>query len=242
MWILKNSKELMEILSSKSVSSCNSIKTFDFSTLYTSIPHEQLKARLAQLIRRSFFKKNGKRRYKYLVVDYTKTYFVINESKNNNKFTEDQIIDMLNFLIDNIFVQFGGRVFQQTIGIPMGTNCAPLLADLFLHSYEADFLQSLLDKKDRKLALSFNLTFRYIDDVLSLNNPRFGDFLHLIYPKELEIKDTTDSEKSASYLDLHLEIDTQGELSTKLYDKRDDFNFPIVNFPFLCCNIPSAPA
>ena len=104
MWILKNSKELMEILSSKSVSSCNSIKTFDFSTLYTSIPHEHLKSRLAKLIKRSFLKKNGKRRYKYLVVDYTKTYFVINESKNNNKFTEDQIIDMLNFLIENIFV------------------------------------------------------------------------------------------------------------------------------------------
>ena len=186
MWIIKNSKQLIEILTSKSVSSCNSIKTFNFSTLYTSFPHEQLKSRLAQLIRRSFFfKKNRKRRYKYLVVDYTKTYFVINESKNNNKFTEDQIIDMLNFLIDNIFVQFGGRVFQQTIGIPMGTNCAPLLADLFLHSYEADFLQWLLDKKDRKLALSFNLTFRYIDDVLSLNNPRVGDFLHLVYPKNL---------------------------------------------------------
>lgn len=149
---------------------------------------------------------------------------------------------MLNFLIDNIFVQFGGRVFQQTIGIPMGTNCAPLLADLFLHSYEADFLQSLLDKKDLRLAQSFNFTFRYIDDVLSLNNSRFGDFLHLIYPKELEIKDTTDSERSASYLDIHLEIDSQGRLTTKLYDKRDDFNFPIVNFPFLCSNIPSAPA
>ena len=51
---------------------------------------------------------------------------------------------MLDFLIDNIFVLFGGRVFQQTIGIPMGTNCAPQLADLFLHAYEADFLQGLL--------------------------------------------------------------------------------------------------
>jgi hypothetical protein len=51
---------------------------------------------------------------------------------------------MLDFLIDNIFVLFGGRVFQQTIGIPMGTNCAPRLADLFLHAYEADFLQGLL--------------------------------------------------------------------------------------------------
>jgi hypothetical protein len=145
-------------------------------------------------------------------------------------------------LIDNIFVQFGGLVFQQTIGIPISTNCAPLLADLFLHSYKADFLQGIVKKKERTLAQSFNYSFRYIDDVLSLNNPRFGDYLHLIYPKELEIKDTTQTPKSASYLDLHLEIDAGGKLNTKLYDKRDDFNFPIVNFPFLCSNIPAAPA
>jgi hypothetical protein len=48
--------------------------------------------------------------------------------------------------------------------------------------------------------------------------------------------------RSASYFDLHLEIDTKGKLNTKLYDKRDDFNFPIINFPFLSSNIPSAPA
>jgi len=58
---------------------------------------------------------------------------------------------MLEFLIDNIFVIFGGRVFQQTVGIPMGTNCSPLLADLFLYSHEADFIQGLL-KKNRKEA------------------------------------------------------------------------------------------
>jgi hypothetical protein len=52
----------------------------------------------------------------------------------------------------NIFVMFGGRVFQQTVGIPMGTNCAPLLADLFLYSYEADFIQGLLKKNEKKLA------------------------------------------------------------------------------------------
>ena len=57
---------------------------------------------------------------------------------------------MLEFLIDNIFVQFGGQVFQQTIGIPMGTTCAPLLADLFLYSYEARFIQGLLQKKERR--------------------------------------------------------------------------------------------
>ena len=63
-----------------------------------------------------------------------------------------------------------------------------------------------------------------------------------LYPIELEIKDTTDTDRSASYLDLHLEIDSEGRLRTKVYDKRDDFNFPIVNFPFICSNIPAAPA
>ena len=61
-------------------------------------------------------------------------------------------------------------------------------------------------------------------------------------PIELEIKDTTDTVKSASYLDLHLEIDNEGRLKTKLYDKSDDFSFPIVNFPFLSSNIPAASA
>ena len=86
------------------------------------------------------------------------------------------------------------------------------------------------------------ITFHYIDDVLSLNNSRCGDFVDLIYPIEFEIKDTTDTDRSTSYLDLHLEMDSEGRLRTKHYDKRDHFNFPIVNFPFICSNIPAAPA
>ena len=87
----------------------------------------------------------------------------------------------------------------------MGTSCAPLFADVFIYSYEADFIE----KNQKKLARSFNFTFRYIDDVLSLNNSRFGDFVDRVHPTELEIKDTTDTDRSASYLDLHLEIDSQ---------------------------------
>jgi hypothetical protein len=57
------------------------------------------------------------------------------------------MISMLEFLIDNIFVSFGGILFQQVVGIPMGTNCAPLLADLFLYSYESSAnLELLIDK------------------------------------------------------------------------------------------------
>ena len=79
-----------------------------------------------------------------------------------------EIIKMLGYLMDNIFVEFGGRTFQHTIGIPMGTNCAPLLADLFLYSYEAEFVHCLLQAGKKHLAQQINFTYRYKDDVLSL--------------------------------------------------------------------------
>ena len=123
MWILKNSKELVENLHSPHFSSVHSIRSYDFSTLYTTIPHDKLKLRLSDIIRGAFFHKNGSRRYKYLVIHPFGNYFVRDHTDSTNKYTEDDIIQMLNFLIDNIFVVFGGRVFQQTIGIPMGTNC-----------------------------------------------------------------------------------------------------------------------
>ena len=75
--------------------------------------------------------------------------------------------------------------------------------------------------------------FRYIDDALSLNHSRIGDFVDRIYPIELEINDTQYTDRYASYIDLHLQIESEGRKRTKLYDKWDDFNFPIVNFPFI---------
>ena len=70
----------------------------------------------------------------------------------------------------------------------MGTNCAPLLADLFLYSYEAEFIQTLIKSGKIHLAKLFCFTYRYIDNVLSINNPKFGDYISIIYPVELESK------------------------------------------------------
>ena len=125
---------------------------------------------------------------------------------------------MLEFLVDNIFVVSAGKVFQQIVGIPMGTNCTPLLADIFLYSYEAEFIQSLLSTGRKELASRFNFT--YIDDVLSINNPEFENYLGQMYPFELEIKDTTESNTSASYLDLLLSIGRDGQLHISIYDKQ----------------------
>ena len=123
-----------------------------------------------------------------------------------------------------------------------GHKLCTLLGDIFLYSYEAEFIQSLLSAGKKRLASQFNFTYRYIDDVLSINNQDFENYLGQMYPPELEIKDTTESNTSASYLDLLLSIGRDGQLRTSLYDKRDDFNFHITNFPFLSSNIPSSPA
>ena len=117
------------------------------------------------------------------------------------------MISMLEFLIDNIFVSFGGTLFQQVVGRPMGTNCVPLLADLFLYSYESEFLQKLVKDKIHE-ARAFNFTYRYIDDVSSINNSRFVEFLPLIYPPELEVKETYTDCDHINRFRIICEIDT----------------------------------
>ena len=124
----------------------------------------------------------------------------------------------------------------------MGTNCASSLADLFLNSYENEFLDKLIKEGKGKLARKFNLSYRYIDDLISFNITRFKEFISDIYPKELTISETTEFTSFASYLDLLFIRDKNNNKTTKLNDKRDAFGFHFVNFPFMSSNIPSAPA
>ncbi len=121
----------------------------------------------------------------------------------------------------------------------MGTDCASLLVDLYLYTYEYDFLDSLTKSKKLHLAKKINFTFGYIDDVISINNKHFNTHISDIYPPELELNETNESTTTVSYLDLLVDID--GFLTFELFDKRDYFNFPIVNFPHLDNNIPVKP-
>ena len=149
---------------------------------------------------------------------------------------------MIEFLVDNIYVRFGWQLFRQMVGIPMGTNCVPLLADLFLYSYENEFLDKLIKEGKRKLSRKADLSYCYIDDFISFTNKRFKEFISDMYPKEVTISETTESTSIASYLDLLFIRDKSNNITTKLDDKCDAFGFHIVNFPFMSSNIPSAPA
>ena len=102
-------------------------------------------------------------------------------------YTADKICKMIEFLIDNIFVQFGGRLFRQVTGITMGKNCAQLLADLFLYSYKNELVDNMIRSGHRKLARSFNLCYRYTDDLIVFDK-KFLDYLKEIYSSQLTVE------------------------------------------------------
>ena len=124
----------------------------------------------------------------------------------------------------------------------MGTNCVQLLADPFPYSYESEFLDSLVRSGHRRLARSFNLCYRYSDDLIVFNSKKFIDYVKDIYPSELNVENANRLDDEANYLGLTFMIFNNNRLYTKLYEKRDDFNFHIVNFPFLSSNIPPGPS
>jgi len=107
MGILKNSKDVIESLSSQSMSVITSIKTFNFSTQYTTISHSKLKSRVKDLVTNSFRAGSSKRRYSYIVVHGLNAYFVKDHTTSRTKYTEYDIVNMFNFPIDNAFIEFG---------------------------------------------------------------------------------------------------------------------------------------
>ena len=116
-------------------------------------------------------------------------------------------------------------------------NCAPLVADLFLFRYKRDFMMSLSDDKQADVIDAFNTTSRYLDDILNINNDCFNNVVSQMYPSELQLSKANTTDIEAAFLELHLSI-SNDIVSTKIYDKRDDFDFEIVNFPFLDGDVP----
>ena len=109
----------------------------------------------------------------------------------------------------------------------MVTNCAPLVADLFLFCYERDFMKSLSRENKADIIEAFNSTSRYLDDLFNIDNIYFDQMEDRIYPTELQLNRANSSDTEAPFLDLNLCI-SNGTVSNKIYDKRDDFEFDIV--------------
>ena len=147
----------------------------------------------------------------YLACNDRKAFFTSSDQSRYTLWSCQNVCDALSYLLDNIYIRFGTKLYRQIVGFPMGTKCAPLVADLFLNYYERDFMDSLNHDNQADVIEAFNSTSRYPDDLLNIDNPYFED--------------------------LHLSV-ANGFVSSKIYDKRDDFDFDIVNFPFLNGDVP----
>ena len=125
------------------------------------------------------------------------------------------VCDALTFWLDNISIRYGTKLY--VLGIHMGTNCAPLFADLFLFCYERDFMMSLSDDKQADIIEAFNITSRYLDDIFNINNVHFENMICQIYHSELQLNKAYTSDTEASFLDLHLSM-SNDIVSAKIYD------------------------
>jgi hypothetical protein len=222
-WSIKNSTDILNKLQVKR-NLASTVSTYDFSTLYTTLPHNLIKDKLTKLIEKTFARENRP----FLACNASRAFFTDEPMKHYTMWTCSEVCNALHFLLDNIFVRYGNTVFRQVVGIPMGTNCAPLVADLFLYCYERDFMLKLKPDSQADVIAAFNNTSRYLDDIFNLDNPFFDSMVSSIYPKELKLNRANSSDTSAAFLDLDLSI------------KRDDFNFKIVNFPHLDGDVPKA--
>ena len=238
--VFKNSGEILDKLKARNFNE-TSLSTHDFSTLYTTLPHNLFKDKLIDLIENTFQREGSP----YLACSDRNAFLIFAPiltftSKNPKKYHAwscQNVCDSLTFLLNNIFIRFGTELYRQVVGIPMGTNCAPLVADLFLFCYERDFMMSLSDDKQADVIDAFNTTSRYLDDILNINNVYFDNMVSQIYPPRLKLNKANASDTEAAFLDLHLSI-SNDIVSTKIYYKRDDFDSEIVNFPFLDSDVP----
>ena len=144
------------------------MSTYDFSTLYTTLPHHLIKDKLIDLIEHTFSRQAAL----YLASNDQRAFFTSDVYKNYNLWPCQNVCEAHVYLLDNIFIRFGTKLYRHIIGIPMSTNYA-LVADLFLFCYERDFMKSLSPENQADIIKAFNSTYRYLDDLLHIDNIYF---------------------------------------------------------------------
>ena len=234
-WIIENSDQvLQDIKEINARKGARNIANYDFSTLYTKIPQTDLKEKLKAVVDKGF--KGGQNQF---ITFNKKSARWGGEEVNKDTVNKEIIFNMIDTIIDNAFFTFGTRVYRQSIGIPMGIDPAPQMANLYLYWYEYNFMEKLT-KENYGVAKKFNHTRRFIDDLNTLNNDSKLEMHNAegeIYPKEMVLNRENINDEKGTFLDLSEEI-IDNKIRIKLYDKREDYKFEIVNYPHLDSNIP----
>ena len=237
-WVIQNSFPVLKKLDEVNLKKkAREISTFDFSTLYTKLPHDDLIRVLHEMVDFAFnggrFKNKGSR--KYLTVFNTYSYWT-KKRHGSSSFTRSKIKFLVTCLIKECHFQFSNLVCRQCIGIPMGIDPAPFWANLYLYYYEEKHVTTLM-KNDIVCARRYKYATRFIDDQCNLNDSsQFKNTCQTIYPPELQVKCEHEGQH-ATFLELDISVQ-DGLFVYKLFDKRDEFPFFIVRMPDISGNIP----
>ena len=150
------------------------MSTYDFSTLYTTLPHNFIKDIRVNLIEKTFQREGSL----YIACNDMNAFFTSDAVRNYNLWSCRKVCEALIFLLDNIYIRFGAKLYRQIVGIPMGTNCAPLAADLFLFCYNRDLMLSLSEDNQSDVIEALNSFSRYLDDLLNIDNNFFDSMVN----------------------------------------------------------------
>ena len=234
-WSVDNSLEFIDKISD--IKTAHSIKTFDLSTLYTNLPLDVIYGSLKSLIIKMF---TNAKSIAILVNSYRKKAFWSNGSSypGYREYTIDKLLEALEIILFNTHIQFNGNVFKQILGIPMGGNASPFIANLYLSWCEYCYVTKLT-KTDYNLAKILSYNCRYLDDICTVNCKDFDTISKDIYDNTLILEGSTCSYKRDNFLDLYIRV-IDGKFVTGIYHKVDDFNFEVISYPFPDSNIHSS--
>ena len=203
-WVIQSNKPVTKALNKLNTRNrAKYISTFDFSTLYTKLPHNKLESVLHHLI--DFCFDGGTK--KFLLINKYGARWVDKINKNHICWSRQQTKDAVSYLLSNCNFTIGSKILCQIIGIPMGSDPAPFFANLFLYFYESKWMNEL-KKQDLIQARKLSNIFRFIDDLNVVNDDElFENNIRHIYPEELELTKESSNTKESSFLDLDISIE-----------------------------------
>ena len=228
-WSVDNSYELINKISD--IKTARSIKTFDLSTLYTNLPLDVIYDSLRSLIIKMFANSKA---VSIMVNPNRKKAFWSNGSNyaGYKEYTIDELLEALEIILFNTYIQFNGCIFKQILGIPMGGNTSPFIANLYLLWYEYCYMTTIV-KTDYAMAKLLSYNCRNLNDICTVNFKYFGDIAKLYITAHCCSKVVhAVTNRTPSWVFISV-------LLTGIYHKVDDFNFEVINYPFPQSNIHS---
>lgn len=225
------------------------LQTYDFATMYTTLDQTNIVDSLRFAINEAFGTSHQALYYHGPSAPCTWHDSSSPGRPNPNPYllyTAADITKLIDILVHNIYIQNGTHIRQQTVGLPMGTNPAPHLADLTCYAHEARTMDRLMHEDINK-ARGFLGTFRYIDDILAADNPHLEHLIHIegehrdithpIYPPFLSLNRTTDSPHHVDYLGMTISHRLRS-FHINVTNTKQRFPYPKVNYPSLHGNFP----